>query len=89
MPPRIYSREEELLLRNDFDVLLFLGWSWLEIANHLHVTERTLFRIRTRIEYVPVLSHICDTDLDEMVRRFTINHPETGNIKVYFYFVLF
>ena len=80
MPPyRVYSEAEEILLGNDFDIYKFLGWSWVEIALEINVSIRTLTRIRERIGYISRLASIIDdADVDDMVRKFNFNHPETG-----------
>ncbi len=76
---RIYSEDEEHLLANDFDIFLFLGWSWAQIAIEIGVSDRTLHRVRERIRYVPRIEPISDNSfVDEMVRGFILNHGETG-----------
>ena len=79
MPARIFSDTEEENFTNDFDILLFLGYTWREIANFKGVSEKTIWNIRLRIGYIPRLALIIvNDDLDEMVRRFICNHQETG-----------
>ena len=85
---RIYSEHEEHLLANDFDVFLFLGFNWVQIASEIGVSYRTLSRIRERIGYVPRLAPISDDlVLDEMVRGFIFNHGETGCLILIIYLI--
>ncbi len=82
--PRLlsYSREEQELMANEFDILLFLGYTWTAIANHFNVNRSTLMRYRIHIGYVERLVRIDDDNLDAMVTTFIVNHPETGSILI-------
>ena len=84
MPVRIYSNEEEFKLANDFDIYLFLKYSWTQIAVILEVDRKTLFSIRKRINYIPRLLPVLDNEvLDNLIRGYIHNHPETGILNHY------
>ena len=74
-----FSDHEQLELANTFDVLLFLGYKWCQIATYLDVSISTINRYRKRINYVERLSSVTDEELDKMTLLFIANHPETGN----------